>query len=125
MTSLGVSARTPRSAAARSAATPWRPCLEDRKNHRPNLVEGIVHYCVTNMLGAVARTSTCGLTHATMPYLRELADTGRQQAIRENLALRRGLNISDGKIYCGGAHAFGREAEPLQAVSIRRSRYKV
>lgn len=80
------------------------------------VVEGVVHYCVSNMPGAVAHTSTYGLTNATMPYLREIADKGWEQAIRENPAIRKGLNIADGKIYCEGvARAFGWESEPLPA----------
>lgn len=95
-------------------------CVESARpttHSNPTYVhEGIVHYCVTNMPGAVAHTSTYGLTNATMPYLRELADKGWEQAIREDAGLRRGVNVSDGKIYCEGvAKAFGWEAESLPA----------
>lgn len=78
--------------------------------------EGIVHYCVTNMPGAVSQTSTRGLTNATIPYLCELADKGWAQAIRDNLALRRGINIIGGRIcHPGVARAFGREPEAIPA----------
>lgn len=76
--------------------------------------KGMVHYCVTNMPGAVAHTSTFGLTNATTPYLIEIADKGWKRAVQENSALGRGLNLSDGKIYCQGvADAFGLAPEPM------------
>jgi len=71
------------------------------------LVNDIVHYCVTNMPGAVAKTSTMALTNATLAYAREIADKGWKQCCRENRALAKGLNISEGKVYCKGvAEAF-------------------
>ena len=60
--------------------------------------EGVVHYCVTNMPGAVARTSTVALNNATLPYVLALADHGWQQALREDPHLRNGLNICRGRI---------------------------
>ena len=76
--------------------------------------DGIVHYGVTNMPGAVPYTSTRALTNATLPYLCELADKGWVQAVAENSALRKGVNLSGGKIYCPGvAAAFGIEPTPL------------
>jgi alanine dehydrogenase len=72
------------------------------------LVDGIVHYAVANMPGGVPRTSTLALTNATLPYLLLLANKGWQQALRENTALRQGLNIAQGKIsYRAVAEAFG------------------
>jgi alanine dehydrogenase len=62
------------------------------------IVDGIVHYCVTNMPGAVAGTSTFALTNESLPYVLELANKGWQQAMRENRALRQGLNIACGKV---------------------------
>jgi alanine dehydrogenase len=61
-------------------------------------VEGVTHYCVTNMPGAVPITSTYALTNATLPYVIELADTGVQEALERNVGLRRGLNVQDGEI---------------------------
>ena len=61
------------------------------------IVEGVVHYCVTNMPGAVGRTSTYALTNVTLPYALELADMGMDAAARDP-ALRRGINIMDGKV---------------------------
>jgi alanine dehydrogenase len=61
-------------------------------------VDGITHYCVANMPGAVPRTSTFALTNVTLPYALEVADMGLETALKENTALRKGLNIYDGKI---------------------------
>jgi alanine dehydrogenase len=61
-------------------------------------VEGITHYCVTNMPGAVPITSTYALTNATLPYAIELAEHGVQAALESNPALRRGLNVAGGEI---------------------------
>ena len=62
------------------------------------LVGGIVHYCVTNMPGAVARTSTTALTNATFPYVLDIANKGIAKAARENPAVAAGLNIVDGQV---------------------------
>ncbi|MGT2949183.1 alanine dehydrogenase [Streptococcus devriesei] len=62
------------------------------------LVDGVVHYAVANMPGAVARTSTLALTNATLPYALELADKGADKAVAESTALRTGLNIYRGKV---------------------------
>jgi alanine dehydrogenase len=72
------------------------------------IVDGVVHYAVANMPGGVPRTSTLALTNSTFPYLQQLANKGWQQALRDNVPLRRGLNIVDGKIsYRAVADAFG------------------
>lgn len=63
-------------------------------------VDGIIHYCVTNMPGCAPRTSTYALTNATLPYVLEVANLGYPQALRENRALARGLNVADGKVTC-------------------------
>jgi len=60
--------------------------------------EGVVHYCVTNMPGAVARTSTFALNNATLPFAVELADKGWVKALKENAHLRNGLNVARGAI---------------------------
>ncbi|HEU4752270.1 MAG TPA: alanine dehydrogenase [Armatimonadota bacterium] len=62
------------------------------------IVDGIVHYGVANMPGAVAGTSTYALTNVTLPYLKQLADKGWRRALRENGALAKGLNIADGQV---------------------------
>ena len=70
--------------------------------------EGIVHYCVANIPGAYPRTSTYALTNATFPYVLQLADKGYEKAMAENEALRKGLNLMDGKVICAGvAGTFG------------------
>jgi alanine dehydrogenase len=72
-----------------------RPTSHDE----PTFVEsGVVHYCVTNMPGAVPRTSTAALTHATLPYIRALADQGVARALSSDPHFRRGLNVADGEI---------------------------
>ncbi len=71
-------------------------------------VEGVLHYAVANMPGAVPRTSTLALTNATLPYALRLARVGWQEACRQDAALRLGLNVVAGKVvYPGVAEAFG------------------
>lgn len=60
--------------------------------------EDVIHYCVANMPGAVARTSTLALNNATLPYVIQLAGKGPEQAMADNPHLAAGLNVSDGKI---------------------------
>jgi alanine dehydrogenase len=62
------------------------------------VVDGVVHYCVTNMPGAVPRTSTFALTNATLPYIRSLADLGWEEALKRDAGLAEGLNINAGRI---------------------------
>lgn len=61
-------------------------------------VDGIIHYCVTNMPGAVARTSTIALTNATLPFALALANKGLNKALQDDPHLRNGLNVHAGKI---------------------------
>ncbi len=73
-------------------------------------VDGIIHYCVANMPGAVPLTSTVALTNATLPYAVEIANKGWQESSRDNLEVRAGLNVVCGKVtYAGVAEAFGLE----------------
>jgi alanine dehydrogenase len=77
-------------------------------------VDGIVHYCVANMPGAVPITSTRALTNVTLPYVEELADHGVLEAIRRDPALAKGVNVIEGKItYQAVADAHGLEYTPL------------
>ena len=70
--------------------------------------EGCVHYCVTNMPGAVARTSTLALNNATLPFTLALANKGTRQALAEDPHLRQGLNVAEGKVtYRAVADAHG------------------
>lgn len=64
------------------------------------VVEGVVHYCVANMPGAVARTSTYALNNATLPHVLRLAALGWRQALLSDPHLRHGLNIAQGKVTC-------------------------
>lgn len=71
-------------------------------------VNGVIHYCVTNMPGAVPRTSTLGLSNVTLPYGLALADRGFVDAVRRDPALAKGVNVVDGQVtYAGVAEAFG------------------
>lgn len=71
-------------------------------------VEGVIHYCVANIPGAVPGTSTLALTNATLPYVLKLADNGWEKACEKDHSLKLGLNIVDGKIvYPAVAEAFG------------------
>lgn len=72
-----------------------RPTTHDDPTY---IVNHVVHYCVTNMPGAVARTSSFALTNATFPYVMQIAQKGWQRAARENAALCRGLNVVEGKV---------------------------
>lgn len=79
-------------------------------------VDGVIHYGVTNMPGGVPRTSTLALTNATLPYVLQLANKGWQQALKDNGALCKGLNIVDGKItHQGVAAAFDLPCHEAQA----------
>ncbi|MEQ4537483.1 MAG: alanine dehydrogenase [Billgrantia sp.] len=81
------------------------------------MVDGIVHYCVANMPGAVARTSTQALTNATMPYVIALADKGWRQALSEDEHFASGLNVHAGQItYTAVAEAFGLKSFSLSSV---------
>jgi alanine dehydrogenase len=72
------------------------------------VVQDVVHYCVANMPGAVARTSTFALNNATLPFILALADQGWQQAVRNDPHLCAGVNVLDGNItHKGVAHALG------------------
>ena len=64
------------------------------------VVDGVVHYCVANMPGAVARTSTFALNNATLPFVLALANKGWKQALADDAHLRNGLNVAAGKVTC-------------------------
>ena len=77
--------------------------------------DGILHYCVANIPGAVPNTSTLALTNATLRYAIALADKGWQQACKDDSALAKGLNIIEGKVaYKAVADVFGLEYHPYQ-----------
>ncbi|RKO67314.1 alanine dehydrogenase [Desulfofundulus salinus] len=75
---------------------------------------GVIHYAVANIPGAVARTSTYALTNVTLPYALELANKGLAQAVKDDIALARGVNVMDGKVtYKAVAEALNLEYTPL------------
>ncbi len=81
------------------------------------MVDGVIHYCVANMPGAVPRTSTLALTNATFRYALKLADHGWEAACREDPALALGVNTVDGKCTCRGvAEAFGLDYTPIEEI---------
>ena len=80
-------------------------------------VDGVTHYCVANMPGAVPVTSTKALTNATLPYVEAIADYGLAEAIARDRALARGVNVLDGKVtYEAVAEAHGLSYTPLEDV---------
>jgi alanine dehydrogenase len=80
------------------------------------VVDGVIHYCVANMPGAVPRTSTFALTNATLPYVRALADLGWPAALRRDPGLAAGLNVHAGEITLEVvAKALGLSARPYKA----------
>ena len=79
--------------------------------------EGVIHYCVTNMPGAVPRTSTYALTNATLPYALKFATLGFVEAVKRDPALAKGVNVYDGHItYEGVATAHGMEVRSLESL---------
>jgi alanine dehydrogenase len=81
------------------------------------VVEGVTHYCVTNMPGAVPRTSTFALNNATLPFVLALAAKGWRKAMQDDPHLRAGLNVLEGKIICPAvAQAQGVEAGVVEGL---------
>jgi alanine dehydrogenase len=81
------------------------------------VVDGVVHYCVANMPGAVPRTSTMALTNATLPYAVEIANKGWKKAMQESNEIKLGANVVNGKItYKAVADAFGLDYTPVDEV---------
>jgi alanine dehydrogenase len=77
-------------------------------------VDGVVHYCVANMPGAVPRTSTIALNNATRPFVVALADKGFRRALNEDRHLRNGLNVHEGQVTCRAvAEAQGRSYKQI------------
>jgi alanine dehydrogenase len=96
-------------------------CIETAKptthDHPTFVVDGVIHYCVANMPGAVPFTSTIGLTNVTLPYAVQIANKGWKKALNENQELDKGLNIANGVItYRDVAEAFDMQWEEISAV---------
>jgi alanine dehydrogenase len=87
-----------------------RPTTHDQPTY---VVDGVIHYCVTNMPGGVPKTSTHALNNATLPFVLALSDKGWQRALQDDPHLRNGLNVWNGKVTCAPvAHALGYEYVP-------------
>lgn len=81
------------------------------------VVDGVIHYCVANMPGAVPITSTKALTNATLPYVEAIANKGLPRAVSDDPALAKGVNVIEGKVtYEAVAEAHGLDYTPLSAV---------
>jgi alanine dehydrogenase len=77
-------------------------------------VDGVIHYCVGNMPGALAKTSTLALTNATLPYAVEIAGKGWKKAMQDNQEIKKGANVIRGKVtFKGVADAFGLKLTPI------------
>ena len=95
-----------------------RPTYHSRPTY---VVDGIVHYGVANMPGAVPRTSTIALSNAVLPYVLELANLGIREAMARNPYLADGLNVAEGRItHAGVAKALG-----MKPVSAREVFFEV
>jgi hypothetical protein len=82
------------------------------------VVDGVVHYCVANMPGAVAKTSTLALTNATLPYAVQIANKGWKKAMQENAEIKAGANVIDGKVtYKAVAEAFDMDFTPVEQIA--------
>ncbi len=81
------------------------------------VVDGVIHYCVANMPGAVAKTSALALTNATLPYAVEIANKGWKKAMQDNNEIKLGANVINGKVtYKGVAEAFNMEYTDIDAL---------
>ena len=110
--------RMPRRAVIIDVAIDQGGCVETSRpttHSKPTYIEeDVVHYCVTNMPGAVGRTSTYALTNVTLPYVIQLAVKGFDKAVRENAALAQGVNIRHGKVTSPAVAAtFGYTCTPI------------
>lgn len=77
-------------------------------------LDGVIHYCVTNMPGTYPHTSTIALANVTLPYIIKIANLGWKMSVKEDPALAKGLNIAEGRVTCAGvANAFDLRHEPL------------
>ena len=92
-------------------------CTPTTHEHPTFIIDDIVHYCVANMPGAVPYTSTLALTNATLPYAIQLANEGWKTACTNNVELRKGLNIANGKIvYKGVAEAWSLPLHDVESI---------
>ena len=91
-----------------------KPTTHDNPTY---VIDGIVHYCVPNMPGAVPFTSTLALTNVTFPYISQLANKGWKKACAENEELKKGLNVVNGKVvYAPVANTFNLKLDSLEGI---------
>lgn len=91
-----------------------KPTTHDKPTY---VVDGVIHYCVANMPGGVAKTSTLALTNATLPYAIAIAGKGWKRAMNEHPDIRLGANIIDGHVtFAGVAEAFGMPITPIESL---------
>ncbi|MBM4319916.1 MAG: alanine dehydrogenase [Deltaproteobacteria bacterium] len=91
-------------------------CRPTTHEHPTYVEEGVVHYCVANMPGAVSHTSTYALTNTTLPYGIQIADLGVEEAARRNRAIYDGINVYKGKLVCEAVAASQRR--PWEALQL-------
>ena len=81
------------------------------------VVDNVIHYCVANLPGAVAKTSALALTNATLPYAVEIANKGWKKAMQENTEIKLGANVINGKVtYKGVADAFNMDYTQIETL---------
>ena len=99
---------------AASALVLVNPLLPGTVAARDDVVDGIVHYAVANMPGAVARTSTYALNNVTLPHALRIADLGWKEALKRDEHLAQGLNVWNGKVtFEAVAEAVGTDYVPV------------
>jgi alanine dehydrogenase len=92
-------------------------CRPTTHSNPTYVVDGVIHYCVANMPGAVPKTSTRALTNATLPYALQIAGKGWKQAMRDNPEIAKGANVVDGKVtHKAVAEAFGLAFTPIDTL---------
>ena len=101
---------------------PIETCQETHHDHPTFTCEGVIHYCVPNVPGAVPRTASLALSNAILPYVRDVADKGWVKAVRENVVLRTGLNIAYGSfVHREGASCQRMEYHDLEELLKERA----
>jgi alanine dehydrogenase len=95
---------------------PIETCEETHHDHPTVTIEGVIHYCVPNVPGAVPRTASQALSNAILPYVRDVANKGWAKAVEENAALKTGLNIVDGKF----VHKEGAACQKMEYTDLEK-----
>jgi alanine dehydrogenase len=102
---------------------PIETCVETHHDHPTTTVNGVVHYCVPNVPGAVPRTASQALSNAVLPYVRDVANKGWVKAVIDNEVLRTGLNIVDGRfVHREGAACQKLDYSNLDAVLYEKTK---